>query len=53
MTANGADQGAPVGPEHLDQPEEPQLVEIPTDITPPAPTVASIEPIPKVAPSTP
>ena len=41
---------------HPEQPEEPQLVEIPVDITPPAhapPAVASSEPIPEVAPSAP
>ena len=53
MTTYGVDQGAPVGPYHPKQPEEPQLVEIPADITPPAPTVGSIEPIPEVAPSAP
>nr|CAN83762.1 hypothetical protein VITISV_017195 [Vitis vinifera] len=58
MTAYGAEPGALVGPEHLEiphaeQPEEPQPVEIPVDITPPAPTVASLEPIPEVAPSAP
>ena len=48
MTAYGADQGAPSGPEH---PEEP--VEIPANTPPPAPIVASTEPIPKVPPSAP
>ena len=51
MTAYGADQGALAGPEHSDQPEE--LVEIPVDIPPPAPIVASLESIPEVAPSAP
>ena len=51
MTACGADQGAPVGPEHPDQPEEP--VEIPTNTPPPAPAVAFTDPIPKVPPSAP
>ncbi|RVW80056.1 hypothetical protein CK203_055794 [Vitis vinifera] len=50
MTAYGADEGAPTGPEHPEiphpeQPEEPQPVEIPADSSPPAPAVASIEPI--------
>ncbi|XP_034708935.1 cell surface glycoprotein 1-like [Vitis riparia] len=53
MTAYGANQGAPTGPEHPEQPEEPQPVEIPADITPPTPTVASIEPLPEVTPSAP
>ena len=48
MTAYGADQGAPAGPEHPDQP-----VEIPADSPPPAPAVASIEHILEVAPSAP
>ncbi|RVW12834.1 hypothetical protein CK203_110834 [Vitis vinifera] len=52
MTAYGADQGAPIGPEHPEiphpeQPEEPQPVEIPVDITTPASVVASTEPIPE------
>ncbi|RVW21424.1 hypothetical protein CK203_110712 [Vitis vinifera] len=52
MTAyGGTDQGAPAGLEHPDEPEEP--VDIPADTHPPAPTVAPIEPIPKVAPSAP
>ena len=46
MTAYGADQGAPSGPEH---PEEP--VEIPANTPPPAPAMAFTEPIPKVPPS--
>ncbi|RVW28483.1 hypothetical protein CK203_113663 [Vitis vinifera] len=50
--------GSPAGPEHPEipypeQPEEPQPVEIPVDITPSAPTVASSEPIPDVAPFAP
>ena len=58
MTAYGADQRAPVGPEHPEiphpkQPKEPQPIEIPVDIIAPAPAVASTEPIPKVAPSAP
>ena len=58
MTAYGADQGAPVGPEHpeiphLEQPEEPQPVEISANMRALAPTVASPEPIPEVAPSAP
>ncbi|KAL6340523.1 hypothetical protein AAG906_010431 [Vitis piasezkii] len=61
MTAYGADQGAPAGPEHPEiphpeQPEEPQLVEIPADMRAPAhaaPAVASPEPSPEVAPSAP
>ena len=58
MTAYGADEGAPTGPEHPEiphpeQPEEPQPVEIPADSSPPAPAVASIEPISEVAPSAP
>ena len=52
MTAyDGADQGAPAGPEHPEHPEEP--VEIPANTPPPAPAVASTEPILKVAPSAP
>ena len=51
MTAYGANQGAPTGPEHPEQPEE--LVEIPVDTPPPTPTVASTEPIPEVPPSAP
>ncbi|KAL6336585.1 hypothetical protein AAG906_025140 [Vitis piasezkii] len=46
----GAD-GSLGGPKHPDHPEEP--VEIPVDTPPPAPAVASTEPIPKVAPSAP
>ena len=47
MTAYGdADQGAPTGPEHPEQPEE--RVEIPVDTQPPAPAVASSEPTPEV-----
>ena len=61
MTAYGADQRAPVGPEHpeiphLEQPEEPQLLEIPTDMRAPAyaaPAVTSPEPSLEVAPSAP
>ena len=58
MIAYGADQGAPARPEHPkiphpEQPEEPQSIEIPADITTPAPAVASIEPILEVAPSAP
>ena len=58
MTAYGANQGAPTGPEHPEiphpgQPQEPQPVEIPVDSTPPAPTVTSTEPILEVAPSAP
>ncbi|RVW37790.1 hypothetical protein CK203_101724 [Vitis vinifera] len=41
MTTYGADQGAPTGLEHLEHPEE--LVEIPVDTPPPAPTVAFTE----------
>ena len=48
MTAYGADQGAPAGPEHPDQP-----IKIPTDTPPPAPAVASTEHIPEVAPYAP
>ncbi|WJZ98604.1 hypothetical protein VitviT2T_017116 [Vitis vinifera] len=44
-------QGAPAGPEHPQQPEEP--VDIPADTQPPAPAVAPTEPIPEVAPSSP
>ena len=51
MTAYGADQGAPAGPEHPEQLEE--LVDIPADTQPPAPAVASSEPTPKVPPSAP
>ncbi|XP_034700963.1 uncharacterized protein LOC117925978 [Vitis riparia] len=51
MTAYGADQGAPIGPEHPDQPEEP--VDILADTPPPAPAVASTEHILEVAPSAP
>ncbi|RVW66610.1 hypothetical protein CK203_066016 [Vitis vinifera] len=52
MTAYGAVQGAPTGPEHPEiphpkQPKEPQPVEIPVEIIAPAPTVASTEPIPE------
>ena len=58
MTAYGADQGAPTGPEHPEIPhpeqlEEPQSVEISADMRAPAPVVASPEPIPEVAPSAP
>nr|CAN69627.1 hypothetical protein VITISV_006515 [Vitis vinifera] len=49
MIAYGANQGAPTGPEHPDQPEEP--IEIPVDTPPLAPVVASTEHIPEVAPS--
>ena len=52
MTAyGGADQEAPVGPEHPEQPEE--LLDIPADTQPPAPAVASSEPTPEVPPSAP
>ena len=52
MIAYGAELGAPAGPQHqeiphLEQPEEPQLVEMPAHAVP------STEPIPEVAPSTP
>ena len=58
MTAYSAKLRAPTGAKHPDIPrpeqsEEPQPVEIPVDMRAPAPTVPSIEPIPKVAPSTP
>ena len=54
MTAYGADQGAPARPEHPEHPDHPEEpVEIPADTSPPAPAVASTEPIPKVAPSAP
>nr|CAN80724.1 hypothetical protein VITISV_032186 [Vitis vinifera] len=46
MTAyGGADQGAPARPEHPEEPEEP--VDIPANTQPPAPAVASTEPIPE------
>ncbi|RVW72471.1 hypothetical protein CK203_060486 [Vitis vinifera] len=49
MTAYGADQGAPAGPEHPDQP-----IKIPTDTTATLPLqVASTEHILEVAPSAP
>ena len=51
MIAYGADQRAPIRPDHPKQPKEP--IEIPADTPPPAPVVASTEPIPKVAPSAP
>ena len=51
MTTYGADQGAPTGLEHLEHPEE--LVEIPVDTPPPAPTVAFTEHILEVTPSIP
>ena len=52
MTAyGGADQGAPARPEYPGQPEEP--VDIPADTQPPAPVVASSEPILEVPPSAP
>ena len=51
MTAYGVDQGAPAGPEHPDQQDEP--IEIPADTPPPAPVVASTEPIPEVPLSAP
>ena len=52
MTAyDGADQGAPAGPEQPEQQEKP--VDIHADTQPPAPTVASTEPISEVLPSTP
>ena len=52
MTAyGGADQGAPARPEHPEEPEEP--VDIPANTQPPAPAVASTEPIPEVPPSAP
>ena len=46
MTAYGAVQGAPTGPEHPEiphpkQPKEPLPIEIPVDIIAPAPAVAS------------
>ncbi|RVW22334.1 hypothetical protein CK203_108739 [Vitis vinifera] len=41
----------PAGPEHPEQPEEP--VDIPSDTQPPAPVVASSEPILEVPPSAP
>ena len=58
MIAYGADQGAPARLEHPkiphpEQPEEPQSIEIPADITTPAPAVTSTEPILEVAPSAP
>ena len=58
MTAYDAQPGAPTGLEHPEIPqpehlEEPQQVEIPTDIRAPAPTVPSIGPMPKVASSAP
>ena len=53
MTAYSADQGAPTGAEHPEQPEEPQPVEIPADMRAPTPAVPSIEPIPEVTPSAP
>ncbi|RVW58419.1 hypothetical protein CK203_109021 [Vitis vinifera] len=43
--------GAPAGPEHPEQPEEP--VDIPSNTQPPAPVVASSEPILEVPPSAP
>ncbi|KAL6310955.1 hypothetical protein AAG906_007795 [Vitis piasezkii] len=51
MTYGGADQGAPAGLEHPEQPEEP--VDIPADTQPPAHAVAPTEHIPEVAPSAP
>ncbi|KAL6318478.1 hypothetical protein AAG906_041250 [Vitis piasezkii] len=58
MTGYDAEPRAPVGPEHPEiphpeHPKEPQPVEIPVDMRAPAPAVPSLEPIPKVAPSTP
>ena len=58
MIAYGVELGAPARPEHLEishpeQPEEPQLVEIPTDMRAPTPTVPSTKPIPEVTPSAP
>ena len=49
MTAYDVEPGAPVGPEH---PEEPQPVEIPTDMRAPALAVPSTRPVPEVASST-
>ena len=52
MTAyGGVNQGAPVGPEHPEQPDEP--IDIPVDIQPPAPAVASSKPTPDAPPSAP
>ena len=54
MTAYGANQGAPTGLEHPEQPEE--LVDIPADMRAPAHaalSVASPEHIPEVPPSAP
>ena len=58
MIAYDAKPGAPVGPEHLEIPhpehsEEPQPVEIPADMSAPAPTVPSTGPMPEGAPSAP
>ena len=53
MTAYSADQGAPTGAEHPEQPEEPQPVEIPADMRAPTLAVPSTKPIPEVAPSAP
>ena len=51
MTAyGGADQGAPAGPKH---PEQPEPIDIPTDTQPPAPAMASSKPTSKVPPSAP
>ena len=56
MTAYSAEPGASAGVEHpeiphLEQPEEPQPIETPTDKRAPASAVPSIEPTPEVAPS--
>ena len=58
MTAYDAELGAPVGPEHPEilQPErldEPQPVELPTNMRAPAPAMPSTGPMPEVASSTP
>ena len=58
MKAYGAEPGAPVKPEHpeiphLEQPYEPQPVQIPAGMRAPAPAVPSTEPIPEVTPSAP
>ena len=52
MTAyGGADQGAPAGPKHPEQPNEP--IDIPADTQPPTPAMASSEPTSEVPPSAP
>ena len=58
MKAYGAEPGALVEPEHpeiphLEQPYEPQLVQIPAGMRAPSPAVPSTESIPDVAPSAP